>query len=481
MIMKLKTVLTFLYLVVSIPLFLFFKAEIIIWLSFFVNLLLITSVIYYHLNYEKSFSPFLTSFIVFVYLFFIVAPVIQISSFKSGNSVFPTNYPYDTSEIIYANILIFAFNVIFFVSYVFLKNKQQIKMKYSNISQNKSSITSITPLTILLIFILCFIIFCLNYGYIIDDITQSIYKAQNEPVSSLLVKRKVLFLIPLGGIVITYIYSKQRKKITTNTLVAFFVLISLIFILFFFKNPLSEKRNALGPIYITLIYLFKPKLLNSNSKFFLFMFLSMVIIFPIMSTFTHIDASLKEMMVNPKLIVDSFIRFGGISDSFSSLHYDAYANIMATVDYVKVNGYSYGYQLLSSLLFFVPRSLWVTKPTSTGELVGDYLIDEYNFGYSNLSNSLVSEGYIDFGIFGLIFMAIILAYFIIRLLSWLHNTDPLKKYIAFYFSVHLIFLLRGDLTNGFSYYIGTFIGVYTIPRLVNGFTKYVIRSKNIKT
>ena len=80
-------------------------------------------------------------------------------------------------------------------------------------------------------------------------------------------------------------------------------------------------------------------------------------------------------------------------------------------------------------------------------------------------------------ILGLIFMAIILAYFIIRLLSWLQNSDPLKKYIAFYFAIHLIFLLRGDLTSGFSYYIGTFIGAYTVPKLINGCAKNITKIK----
>ena len=115
---KLKTFLTFLYLTTSVVVFLFFKAEPIVWFSFFINILLITCVAYYHLNIEKVFSPFLTSFIVFVYLFFIVAPVIQISSFKLGDAYFPNNYPYDTLEIIYANILVFAFILIFFICYI---------------------------------------------------------------------------------------------------------------------------------------------------------------------------------------------------------------------------------------------------------------------------------------------------------------------------------------------------------------------------
>jgi hypothetical protein len=153
---------------------------------------------------------------------------------------------------------------------------------------------------------------------------------------------------------------------------------------------------------------------------------------------------------------------------------------MATVDYVSAHGLSYGYQLLGSLLFFVPRSFWTFKPTSTGELVGDYLIDKYEFDYNNLSNPIVSEGYIDFGFFGLFFMAIILAYYIIKLMSWLQSPDPLKKFIAFYFAIHLIFLLRGDLTSGFSYYIGTLLGVYTIPKLVDRLSRFITKTK-IKT
>lgn len=472
--MKLKSVLTFLYLAVSIPLFLFFKAEIVVWISFFVNLLLITGITHYHLNMEKVFSPFLTSFIVFVYLFFIVAPIIQISSIKSNYATFPTNYPYNTADIIYANILILIFILIFFIGYVFFKGKQK---DYLNNMHSSRSATFSTPLTILSILILCLIIFGLHYSYTIQDITQSIYAAKEEAVSSLLIKRKVLFIIPLGGVIIAHRYLKEKKKITTNTIVAFLALIVLMCILLFFKNPLAEKRNALGPIYITLIYLFKPSLLNSNSKFFLFMFLSMVVAFPVLSTLTHIDASLREMVVEPKLIYESFVRFGGISNAFSSLHYDAFANIMATVDYVSINGLSYGYQLLSSLLFFVPRSLWTSKPTSTGELVGNYLIEKYEFDYNNLSNPIVSEGFIDFGFFGLFFMAIILAYYVIKLMSWLQSPDPLKKFIAFYFAIHLIFLLRGDLTSGFSYYIGTLLGVYTIPKLVGRLSRVITKTK----
>jgi len=236
--------------------------------------------------------------------------------------------------------------------------------------------------------------------------------------------------------------------------------------LLFLKNIFTEKRNTLGPIYIALIYLFYPKLLDSNSKFFLFLFLSMVIIFPLMSSLTHIDANLDQIVEKPELLYESFLRFGTISGAFESLHYDAFSNILATLEYVEINGITFGYQLLGVILFFIPRSIWASKPTSTGELIGEYLMNTTPRDYSNLSNAIVSEGYINLGVFGVILLAIILAYFIVKFISWMISKNYFKEFIAFYFALHLLFLLRGDLTNGVSYFIGPLLSIYFVPKFL---------------
>ncbi|GAA3656732.1 O-antigen polysaccharide polymerase Wzy [Flavivirga jejuensis] len=205
------------------------------------------------------------------------------------------------------------------------------------------------------------------------------------------------------------------------------------------------------------------------------MFISLVVLFPALSTLTHIDASLSQIISNPEELIKSYNRFGGISSAFQTLHYDAYANIMATVDYTTKNGFSLGYQLLSALLFFVPRSLWSSKPTSTGELIGDYLMNDYGLNFNNLSNCIISEAYIDFGLFGIILFAFILAYSFKFFLSWLKSNDFAKQITAFYFAVHLIFLLRGDLTNGFAYFIGVFLGIYFIPKLLERIIYFILK------
>lgn len=465
--MKLKTLITFLYLLVSIPVFVSFDIEPIIWISFFVNYCLLTVITNYHLNFEKNYSPFLSSFIVFNFLFFIVSPIIQIGGIENNDSLFPNFYPYNVSNIIHANFLIFLFNLIFFLIYVSYKKK----ILNSKLNNDLTSRVNLKPFFILTLVLVCILIGFLNYEFLIKEFVKSAYMKSDESVGSLLIKKKVLFMIPFGALIITYDYLKKKKVITTNTLIAFISLLILFVILIFFKNPLTEKRNALGPIYITLIFLFYPKIINSNAKFFTFMFISMVLFFPLLSTLTHVDATFSEIIANPSVLIDSYSKTGTINDAFAALHYDAFANVMATVNYASDYGYSYGYQLLSALLFFVPRSIWDSKPISTGELIGDHLIDKFEFGYSNLSNPIVSEGYLNFGILGVIVMAVLLPYVMLKFTNWLNSSDSLKKNIAFYFAVHLMFLLRGDFTNGFSYFIGTFIGVYLIPKFLDFFLK----------
>ena len=466
--MKLKTIVTFLYLCISLIAFLSFDTTPIVWSSFFVNFLLITSIAYYHLNIEKAFSPFLTSFIIFNYLFFFLAPVFQISAMNDLNFRFPNDFAFNTSSVVFANLLILIFNIVFIFSYLYFKDKKLGKSKEQATEVN---FKYNTPLAILVLLAVCVAIAVFNYDYLLKDISESVYIIKDESTSLLLLKKKFLFFTPLGGIVLTLKHLQMTDKINSNT---FFVVLSLVIfivLLFFFKNIFTEKRNTLGPIYIALIYLFFPKLLNSNAKFFLFMFLSMVIIFPLSSTLTHIDASLEQIFVKPSLIYESFLRFGTISGAFESLHYDAFSNIMATAEYVKLYGLSWGYQLLGVCLFFVPRSLWTTKPLSTGELIGNHLFDTTPRNFTNLSNSVVSEGFINFGFIGIVVLAIVLAYFIIKFIIWHRSEDCLKQFIAFYFAVHLMFLLRGDLTNGFSYFIGPLLSVVFLPKLLIRFIK----------
>ena len=463
--MKLKTIVTFLYLCISLLAFVSFNTNMPVLISFFLSFCVITIIAYYHLNIETVFSPFLGSYVIFNYLFFFIAPVFQISSLSLANSRFPNDFIFNSSTVIAANVLIILFNITFFLSYIYFKKKRRIN---SLVLYEKPIFFKHSTIAILTILLMCTLVVCFNYEYVVTNIFESIYitNAKSESVSSLLLRKKFLFFLPMAGVVASISYLREKNRLSTNTIVIFICLLVFIIMLFFLKNTFTEKRNTLGPIYIALIYLFYPKLLDSNSKFFLFLFLSMVVMFPLMSSLTHIDATLDQIIEKPNLLYESFLRFGTISGAFESLHYDAFSNILATLEYVEINGISWGYQLLGVFLFFIPRSIWLSKPTSTGELIGEYLMSTTPRNYSNLSNAIVSEGYINFGFFGVVLLAIILAYFIVKFISWIISKNYFKEFISFYFALHLLFLLRGDLTNGVSYFVGPLISIYFIPKLL---------------
>jgi oligosaccharide repeat unit polymerase len=82
--------------------------------------------------------------------------------------------------------------------------------------------------------------------------------------------------------------------------------------------------------------------------------------------------------------------------------FDAYQMLCDTI-HMPADQITWGNQLYGNLLFFVPRSIWTSKPLSSGNLVGDY----YELSYVNFSEPLPAEGYINFGVPGVILFAII--------------------------------------------------------------------------
>ncbi len=206
-------------------------------------------------------------------------------------------------------------------------------------------------------------------------------------------------------------------------------------------------------------------MLNSNVKTTLFLFVVMIIGFPLIQLLTHLEAGLGNLISNPSLITKTFSR-EDFSRGYMSLNYDAFANMGVGIEIVADRGLSWGWQLLSGVLFFVPRTIWPGKPDASGLVIGNHIIDKYDYHFANLSNPYVSEGYMNFGYLGIIIMAFLLAVACIYFWIWLRSNDYLKRAVAFYFAMHMIFLLRGDFTNGYSYFVGTFIGLYTLPKLI---------------
>jgi hypothetical protein len=473
--MLLRNIFIFIYLLSTIVLFATFDATLELWFSFFGNALLLTFITYYHIFLEKQYSPFLSTYIVFSYLFFLVAPIVQASVLAPmENGAFDHYFPYKEELFLKTNGLIAIFHVVFFLFYLGIKDYIRVRKSKKQIILATTRDHSIRTTSIIIC--LSVIVLIIGLPFLLDEFERPEYIESTYSPGIQLVFKKILFVLPLAGIVLIKSIFDKKGVSTQTWFFAAVIFLILFFFLFLFKNPLVEKRNALGPIYFLLIFLFFPKILNSNVKMSLTFFVIMIVFFPLLQIITHSDYGLGDMIQNPSLFTNVIDR-GVLSKGFMSLNYDAFCNIGIVIEIVEQRGLFWGEQLLSALLFFIPRGLWPGKPDSSGLIVGEYLIDDYGYHFANLSNPLVSEGYMNFGILGIALMAIALAISMVYFLTWLNSNDILKRAVAFYFSVHLLFLLRGDFTNGYSYFVGTLIGLYVIPKIIIYLAGFILDKK----
>ena len=90
----------------------------------------------------------------------------------------------------------------------------------------------------------------------------------------------------------------------------------------------------------------------------------------------------------------------------------------------------------------------------------------------------MSEGYINFGLIGVFMFAIFLAFFMSKMVNWVNEKDPLKVAAGFYASIHLIFFLRGDFTNGYAFLAASFIVILFIPKIYFLFFKKKLNNES---
>lgn len=388
-------------------------------------------------HFQSPVNIAISSFCAFSYLFFFIAPLCQIHLFNGSGGYFPNTLPFIYDDVLFVTLLILAFNMflIFFI---------KILGCFSFHKENLAVVRPAGAYEFLVKVLVMTSIASIPLVFIISNDNSAIER---------LIMGKVIFFIPL----LPALYLSRH-----HSGYYFWLFVLSVAILLIFKNPFIEKRNALGPIYLTLLVFYFGVAFWSNFRSFLLLFLSLVVVFPLISIVTHNkEATLSDIVA---------IGFSGLADliaeSFVSLHYDAFSNILAAVYYVQDFGASYGIQALGALLFFVPHSFWTGKPESSGIEIGDYLIENYAMWFNNLSMPFVAESYLNFGMLGIPIFSFLLASLIKFFGVWSRSSDFLKNAAAIYFSFHLIFALRGDLMNGIAYFVGPLIAMYFIPLLI---------------
>lgn len=147
------------------------------------------------------------------------------------------------------------------------------------------------------------------------------------------------------------------------------------------------------------------------------------------------------------------------------------------VDYYNKNEFNYGKSTSGLLFVLVPRSIWNNKPKGFNHwFYREHIIPGYK-GYNSVTCSYLAIPFADFGLFGVILISIILAYFFARIdlyLSKHKNIRSFKNVITIAFLFTLSFYLPRGLTAVYLKIILSLSLIY----LMSIINKLVIRKKN---
>jgi len=287
---------------------------------------------------------------------------------------------------------------------------------------------------------------------------RAVETAEVASPASLVIDRFLMFVPSATLLILLHETVRSGRKVLFSRVCVLLLLFLLVMVT---ENPYTEKRNALGPVYIALLLVLFQNWFAAGGRRLLLLVSSMVLVFPAITLFTHNhQQSLSDI---------SLSQFSDeIADHYFSINYDSWANIYTAVEIVKVHGMQWGHQLLGSLLFFVPSSIWSAKPLATGIFLADYLITNYSMWFTNLSAPLAAEGYLDFGPAGVILYACIMALFVAFMNRLAMQRD---RWIAFpmaiYASVFLMIVLRGSLMIALGFAAAAFLSFCFVAALLS--------------
>lgn len=360
-------------------------------------------------------------------IFFVLAPIAQ---YLSNYHVW--NITLSDSTYIKGNLLIILGNIIHMIFY---KNNNEVYFEddYNKPAKDKSFF-------LLIIALICFVLLILNVGLsnLFLRSTNVSEFSDNKMINTII--SSFLKATPVYCFSLAYI---TKKKININ--------IILIGILVFLMNfPVSTTRFWMGAIYIGMILMVFVKNKKNNRIQDLMFLVIFTILFPL--TYLFHFYSLEEIILKNKFTFD-------LANSYLSVDYDAYSIFLRIINYVAQNGIVFGTQLIGTIFFIIPRAIWPGKPQATGA----FLAQATGQNFTNISSPFISEGFINFGIIGIVAFEILLAILSSKFDEnyWSKKKNRYLKIIYPYLIGLLLFYERGALHHAVVY---TFC--FTLPLLI---------------
>ena len=261
----------------------------------------------------------------------------------------------------------------------------------------------------------------------------------------------VNFLKPMAVVLFLSAYKLKANKIQ---------LIILCILMLLSAFPTSMPRFSAAAMYIPVMLTFFSLLRKPNVFVFVFVF-GLLVIFPFLNNFRYLTSKTE-------------IELGLNFEMFLEGHFDAYSSFMR----ILVNDIiTYGEQFLGCIFFWVPRSIWSSKPIGSGA----FLSNELDLSLTNISCCYFAEGYINWGILGILLFTVFIAVYtsMFDKVYWEMTKLQRKNYffeVLYFLLLGLtFFILRGDLLSSYAYTIGFACSVYFVYYLLYYKRKYVFK------
>jgi len=216
--------------------------------------------------------------------------------------------------------------------------------------------------------------------------------------------------------------------------------------------PTATPRHMAGILYIAVLLIgfdfFRKKNILSYS-----LTGGILYIFPLLNQTRYLTFTKFDFSFNPKF--------------FISGHFDSFFSYIQITNHEVI---TWGKQLLGVIFFYVPRSLWPTKPIGSGYYYSEQLGDRAR----NIAVNYFAEGYINFGYLGILLFTILITYFCVIFDNTYWRKDCLINKngftILYYLSFGLLFfVLRDSLMSATAYTIS----LYSVVFMINCILKYV--------
>lgn len=420
----LNSILFFFVFGLIIPIFIFTEDSISLEAISSYFILMVSSVKLSILISKREVDLIQASFWVYAYI------MLGLSSFgQISHRSFPLIGTYNSSTIIFANLLIALGLVAFQFGFSTTTNRISKGINPQILHSKILLVFSISTLTAV-----AYILSNIGFSSLLIPrflLTQQLIESQNA--SGFAITMAILRMAPLICAITLTINYKDNF-----TYPKIFLCASMWAIAFYTNNPISSPRLMTGMAAIS-FFLSISHINNWNiGRVYIWgITLLYVLVFPFLDAFRY---SLDDQIY---INIDNFhsLLLGNLVNNGD---YDSFQQILNTINYVNKLDIEWGRQLLGAAFFWIPRAIWINKPKESGELVAENAGYDFTF----LSSPLWAEGYINFGIVGVILFLYIWGRIVgVLSIRYLH----VKSGALFIFCIVLIpyqfFLLRGSLLS----------------------------------